>query len=673
MFSVEFIKGVSPKNIEKFSGDTVTFGRGDEVDYEFSANETTVSRGVHFVIEKNTESEDLKYTVLNKKDNSLYVQCSDRKNHEIGRGNSCEIDSETSIQIGEDGPILRVLLEHGNDKTVSVRAAAHRVTSIDEKDIRAAENSRKVWIPAAVAIAVLTMVGLWINSMQDVVQGEKIDKQTSALASQSEDIVSLSEKAQSLELTLQDAIKGSTETSNQLTRVIKKVDDIADNAVSLNFVDRYGSSIFALGLRSPDGKFTLVGTGWQIGSHSIMTNAHVVEGMFGLLEQYQGFKPVAILPVQTSGSSGEQYDLDSQSKQIHIGYKTYGEFSFPVITLIEDQIGKFDMIPWHVSNDCAILTSLKELPGEPIEIASTEEVRKLKIGEPISTLGFPGMAAGSTNNPSLITDHGVIASLEDAFGMTADRKYQTKMGITTNVTGGASGSPIFNKHGQAIGIVTSTLSSTQGRYQYGERADFMNDLVKKDYENAYSDWERYIWKRRNQKQEAEELAKLVIAEIAKDDANATFTSECLQGVGEYVYNDIVTINKSDPDRIEIFRNLELDGYAAVAVIPEEGFDIDMELVSIRRELRRSDNTIDKAAFKKLSFKYAVHLENVKKQQSIPHVSGFIAPDNELIVENPWKNMRTFWVTDEQEQSESTTLRVVVFEFTRLKGGCYFNE
>ncbi len=107
--------------------------------------------------------------------------------------------------------------------------------------------------------------------------------------------------------------------------------------------------------------------------------------------------------------------------------------------------------------DIAIIqTNNKSLPTGVTQIVnlSDADVDGVVIGEKIYSIGFPaGLNIGDT-------DIGVEANNQSG-EVTQDRG-GIQFGHNISITGGASGSPIFNEFGQLIGVVNAGYIHTQG-------------------------------------------------------------------------------------------------------------------------------------------------------------------------------------------------------------------
>nr|WP_319492121.1 serine protease [uncultured Desulfobacter sp.] len=185
-----------------------------------------------------------------------------------------------------------------------------------------------------------------------------------------------------------------------------------------------------------------VGTAWLYKTDVLATNAHVAEGVSHRLKALAEQKISGVpyyLPNKTKGKFVRIIDL-----AIHPGYKRT-----PV-----DMNGK---VPVN-EPDVALLRIEEKLPS-PLSVADTETLRSLKPGDTIQYIGFPmEQLIGENvnlNNVMATTKSGTINAISDWWlgdsGPAKNKLIRHDLGAA----GGASGSPIFNKNNQVIGLINA--------------------------------------------------------------------------------------------------------------------------------------------------------------------------------------------------------------------------
>jgi len=135
-------------------------------------------------------------------------------------------------------------------------------------------------------------------------------------------------------------------------------------------------------------------------------------------------------------------------------------------------------------------------------IASASELSKLRSGYRVAYLGFPMelLADGGVDfrNPVATMQSGIITAVTDFWLSNVDFDHSFLIEHNLGLTGGASGSPLFNEHGEVVGIVSAMNTIGQvvplanGQItvarapsgvmiNFAQRVDLLNELVKTDH------------------------------------------------------------------------------------------------------------------------------------------------------------------------------------------------
>ena len=147
-----------------------------------------------------------------------------------------------------------------------------------------------------------------------------------------------------------------------------------------------------------------------------------------------------------------------------------------------------------ISPDLGLLKVRKDLP-KLVELASTEDLKKVKQGSILFSFGFPGRLA-DPKKPVATLVHGHVGRLtrfDNALGTFEENQLLQHSALSM---GGASGSPLFNADGKVIGIhagsyaaqATETIFGSGGKrakvrvakrlgYKYGIRADLLRAFM----------------------------------------------------------------------------------------------------------------------------------------------------------------------------------------------------
>ncbi|MGZ5940383.1 MAG: S1 family peptidase [Rhizomicrobium sp.] len=137
--------------------------------------------------------------------------------------------------------------------------------------------------------------------------------------------------------------------------------------------------------------------------------------------------------------------------------------------------------------DVAILIPDKQdgIP-DPLPLAKDAVLAKLHSGEPIAFIGYPAenLVSFDVNAPTPTSQVGIITSVRNFF-LTADGGPAQLIEHSLPSAGGASGSPIFDQHGQVIALLSggNNITSKDGRIpnaalvNFAQRVDLLRDLA----------------------------------------------------------------------------------------------------------------------------------------------------------------------------------------------------
>jgi pSer/pThr/pTyr-binding forkhead associated (FHA) protein len=233
--------------------------------------------------------------------------------------------------------------------------------------------------------------------------------------------------------------------------------------------------------------FKGTGTGFIVSSDGkIVTNRHIVAPWnYPGEEETQeiGFVRSFIENVLVSASMNSDLSLLSKVGKVTVEGKLYGEYLG--IYLNDTHKSESSKIPCHVLKDSGkdeidigvIQINSKSLPKEVKNIVDLTKAvvndEDITQGAFVYLMGFPlGEALASTSS-GIKADHqsGEITQVGD--------EYQFRHNAAS--FGGASGSPVFNKHGNLIGIHHAGLSGTELRahaYNMAIKAKYAVELAK---------------------------------------------------------------------------------------------------------------------------------------------------------------------------------------------------
>ncbi len=232
-----------------------------------------------------------------------------------------------------------------------------------------------------------------------------------------------------------------------LAKADAKLTAIAESTIPKSAQENLQKAVYLVAKVNGD---TLVGaaTAWAFGPDLLATNAHVTSQMRNVDDW------VLI------GPNGERIKV--KSVDTHPGYAKFKDFLKTVGKMSGDELKQLDVINEY---DVGIIHTADPLPADPdskkvvtLKPASEDYVEKLEPGAAVAAIGFPieGMTATMvvTDAPAAL-HFGNISSLTDMFMCRAkDADDQLLIQHTVPVTGGMSGSPLIDKSGDVIGIVS---------------------------------------------------------------------------------------------------------------------------------------------------------------------------------------------------------------------------
>ncbi|MBL8029030.1 MAG: trypsin-like peptidase domain-containing protein [Fibrobacteres bacterium] len=227
-----------------------------------------------------------------------------------------------------------------------------------------------------------------------------------------------------------------------------------------NVVSSVSKATYMIGFKKSDGEVLVLGTGFAISKDKIATNAHVALAVPYALDYYEEMLEDTITLVAckalNSTSSAALIPLDKYV--VHQGFTGL------------------------LAPDYAIFKSPVELT-DTVTRATDSELEALTTAEDIGTLGFPGETAFYVDRtfPVPIFKEGTISALHSftAYGTTgSDKKYVIQHNF--DLTGGTSGSAIFNRDGHVIAINNSGWTSVS--IGFGIRIDLLQHCLRRtDY------------------------------------------------------------------------------------------------------------------------------------------------------------------------------------------------
>lgn len=424
----------------------VVVGRHPSCDVVFAADATQVSR-YHLAFERKLA----RYRLVMQADNPVWID-----GEEAFEGD--ELPAAALIALGgPDGPRLRVETLEDDDLPLTQRYARH-----DSAARMAASVERRVrWGLALMALVLVAgMLGLgWMGHA---------DRR---------DVAALLAEARS---------GGGAQAEEQLAARLREAQ----------------RSVYLVMARDAQG-ITPFGTAFVAGDGVLVTSAHVAE-------QFADMGDGLTLLVRAGGAPTRDFKVTGWSMHPHYrrfedAWRAYGPLaagaggtSRPIVGA-----GGYDVAVLRVAPaDAAQL-------GPALPLAADADLVALEPGDPVGYVGFPmeSAAVGGVNldDPEAQLQIGRLTALTDFFLVKSDLADRQLLQHSLPVQGGASGSPLLDRRGQVIGVVSGgnlveinaqgTRVPTGIGVNFAQRADLVREVLAGDADVRTAEREA-LWQRR---------------------------------------------------------------------------------------------------------------------------------------------------------------------------------
>ena len=232
-----------------------------------------------------------------------------------------------------------------------------------------------------------------------------------------------------------------------------------------------------------DPLLTFVGTAFAVGSTAIVTNGHIVDALLFYDEEIEAFNErwkmdlwsswLVVQNLTRTLSYKYNYFWVSRRYQFHRDWDEEEVFS-PDVALLRPSEGT--------------ISTYNRLP-----LLTSSEARRLRIGTPVGTLGFPGELQAHD-----LSDLFPVATFKDgtisAIRMPDEESTYNVRGAyivqhNLDLSGGTSGSPVFTPEGKVVAINNSGIVATaltfggiptqvsQASLGFGIRSDKIHELL----------------------------------------------------------------------------------------------------------------------------------------------------------------------------------------------------
>lgn len=243
-------------------------------------------------------------------------------------------------------------------------------------------------------------------------------------------------------------------------------------------------SVYLVLIARDDGAETPIGTAWVYKPDMLATNSHVADTFNGLLPGQRLIARSTIAPYPS---------IDIDSVMLHPDYVRFTRLwqtRDPMRGDAKDHT--MEMNAPGAGYDVALMqVAGASVLQPPLETASPEILADLQPGLAVGYSGFPmeGLAAGGINPKAPVPQiqMGHITALTDYFLLPGVMAERLLVQHSIPATGGASGSPMVNKDGRVVGLISGINIVTSGTgarapnaaaINFAQRADLLREAEK---------------------------------------------------------------------------------------------------------------------------------------------------------------------------------------------------
>jgi len=435
--------------------DYIQFGRDrDRCDVVLPMSAVMVARE-HFGLKRVLG----RYRLVTNGINPVYVDGRPGQEDEI-------LEPLAEVRVGEDGPVL--LVETVLDPRLQ-KALAGTPRPESPQTVRR-RLKRKVVTNRVVLVATLLLVIGAIVAIFFVGTHSRRDR------------TRISDVERRLESTRLEVTTLSKQERERIAEVLKQLRDEDPIRRFRSLIARVEPSIYLVMVEVKKGTHAAVGTAWVVGKGLLATNAHVAE-------VFEKLKPGQKYVVRSS--SAVPRDFEVKSVVIHPGFHRFEQAVADHHPLDPTSGDQASFIP---ACDVGLLRVAEDADlGSPLEIATPAELHGLEAGEGVAFVGYPleGVTLRDVTRPQPTSQIGHITSLTDVFNGKTIPALRLLVRHNLPLTGGVSGSPLFNRSGKVVAVISAgsfhvisdPLTGLPRRVptfvgiNFAQRADLLDELL----------------------------------------------------------------------------------------------------------------------------------------------------------------------------------------------------
>jgi Trypsin-like peptidase domain len=388
-------------------------------------------------------------------------------------------DQDTELQLGRGGPIVRVHPTLNADLPPTVGRVSQPGLATITRD--AYLRSRKSMQMALIGLALLLMVscgGLLITGLlkndqtMTTKRMETVEQEVKNSSTIVSGLLEISEKHREEVRALTNNLQGAGGRG-----------DLAETGI-IEALAKARDSVYLVVRVDSKERMAIVGTSWVVDRKRgyLATNAHVAEVFTNLPAE-------VTMMVLSPGPKSTK--LKITEAVIHPGYASFGSLwnEYRPVRRFDHSIDTIQGVPGF---DVALFKVDKpELLAADIPRATEAEIEQMSPGLAIGYVGYPSenVALGGVNldSPAPTTRLGNITAITNYFNAaTASAKDRLLIQHSAASSGGASGSPMVDKHGHVlcvhnagnfINAISVARVGSPANIQYAQSVDLVSELL----------------------------------------------------------------------------------------------------------------------------------------------------------------------------------------------------
>lgn len=245
---------------------------------------------------------------------------------------------------------------------------------------------------------------------------------------------------------------------------------------------RVSRSVYLVSWQASDGTVHPIGTASVVrmpdGTKALMTNAHITEPV---IETHLGHPEYKTKVLVTQPLAPDYPTLQVVRAVTHPAYAPYGEWVARFMALKGESRVRDVQLQYTAYDVGLLFVSEPDKLGEPLTLATPDELAALDTGVPLAMTGYPGDGVAGTDpaRPEPTAHVGTITAVTTFYLFRSTSSPNLLIQHSLATAGGASGSPMFNKAGHVVALHNATGSSNAmyAMINYGQRIDLLTELM----------------------------------------------------------------------------------------------------------------------------------------------------------------------------------------------------